>query len=174
MKLSKLRLEEIKRIKEIDRSEIVKHIYYYRDGNFELEEEFYEIQPWSQSELRDHINHLMKLSKKGGYIYAMIDDQKLIGVIALECDFIGRKKDQLQMVFLHVDSHYRHQGIGKKLMEKAKEKARELGAKRFYISATPSLNTIRFYLALGCKLASEIDPELYELEPEDIHLELKL
>lgn len=174
MKLRKLRLEEIKRIKEIDRSEVVNHIYYYRDGNLELEEEFYDIKPWSQSELKDHINHLMKLSKKGGYIYAVIDDQRLIGVIALECDFIGRNKDQLQMVFLQVDNDYRNQGIGKKLMEKAKEKAKDLGAKRLYISATPSLNTIRFYLALGCTLASEINPELYELEPEDIHLELKL
>lgn len=39
------------------------------------------------------------------------------------------------------------------------------------ISATPSENTVNFYRNLGCEVTSEIVPELFELEPEDIHLE---
>ena len=39
-----------------------------------------------------------------------------------------------------------------------------------YISATPSEHTINFYLRQGCVVASEVDPELFALEPEDIHL----
>jgi hypothetical protein len=53
----------------------------------------------------------------------------------------------------------------------AKATARERGAKRLYISATPSENTINFYLRRGCVVAAEVDPHLFELEPEDIHLE---
>lgn len=53
----------------------------------------------------------------------------------------------------------------------AVERAKTLGAKKLYISATPSENTINYYLRLGCILATEIDPELITLEPEDIHLE---
>lgn len=68
----------------------------------------------------------------------------------------------------------RNQALGKKLIDKTKEKAKELGAKSLYISATPSLNTVRFYLGLGCELVSELNPELFRLEPEDIHLELAL
>ena len=49
--------------------------------------------------------------------------------------------------------------------------ARRRGAEWMYISATPSENTIGFYLRLGCRVALEPDPELFELEPEDIHLE---
>ena len=60
------------------------------------------------------------------------------------------------------------------LFEKAVERARQLGAKQLYISATPSENTVNFYRNLGCKVTSEIDPELFELEPEDIHLEYTL
>jgi hypothetical protein len=52
--------------------------------------------------------------------------------------------------------------------------AKQRGAKRMYISATPSEHTINFYLRLGCKVAPEPDPELFELEPEDIHLEYDL
>jgi hypothetical protein len=40
-----------------------------------------------------------------------------------------------------------------------------------YISATPSENTVNFYMRLGCEIASEPDPELLAREPEDIHLE---
>ncbi len=57
-------------------------------------------------------------------------------------------------------------------MTKTIEKAKELGAKKLYISATPSKNTVNFYMHLGCNLASEINPELYQLEPDDIHLEM--
>ena len=56
----------------------------------------------------------------------------------------------------------------------AARRARKLGAKKLYISATPSENTVNFYLHLGCVLAKEMDPELFELEPEDIHLEYAL
>jgi len=55
---------------------------------------------------------------------------------------------------------------------KTMAKARQLGARKLYISATPSKNRVDFYMHLGCRLTSQIDPKLYELEPEDIHLEL--
>jgi N-acetylglutamate synthase-like GNAT family acetyltransferase len=78
------------------------------------------------------------------------------------------------MKFLHVSNNYRKQGLGKKLFFLAAEKALELGAKKLYISATPSENTVDFYLNLGCVLATEVDEDLFRLEPEDIHLEFDL
>jgi hypothetical protein len=59
-------------------------------------------------------------------------------------------------------------------MENACDIAREAGAVRMYISSIPSSSAVGFYLAQGCKLAEEVDPELYALEPEDIHLILDL
>lgn len=74
-------------------------------------------------------------------------------------------------MFLHVSQAYRGQGLGKRLFELSKEEARQRGAKRLYISATPSEHTIDFYLRLGCTVTQELDAELFALEPEDIHLE---
>src|SRR5580704_18139112 len=71
----------------------------------------------------------------------------------------------------HVSNSYRNRGLGTQLFELARATARERGAKRLYISATPSEHTINFYLRLGCAVVEEPDPELFELEPEDIHLE---
>jgi hypothetical protein len=38
------------------------------------------------------------------------------------------------------------------------------------VSATPSLNTVRFYERRGFAPMAEPLPELYELEPEDVHM----
>lgn len=59
-------------------------------------------------------------------------------------------------------------------MRKACEIAREAGSRRMYVSSTPSSSAVGFYIAQGCKLAEEVDPELYALEPDDIHLILDL
>jgi hypothetical protein len=66
------------------------------------------------------------------------------------------------------------QGLGSKLFELAKLAARQRGAKRLYISATRSENTVNFYMRLGCTLVKEPDPGLFALEPVDIHLEMKI
>ena len=57
------------------------------------------------------------------------------------------------------------------LFEMACVMARRWGARRLYISATPSENTVNFYIRLGCFVTDEPDAELFAFEPEDIHLE---
>ena len=109
---------------------------------------------------------------RGGWFHGAFDGGRLVGVAVLESKLIGKSEDQLQLKFLRVSRAYRKQGLGAKLFELAQVTAREGGARRLYISATPSENTVNFYLRLGCTLAREPDPELFELEPEDIHLEL--
>jgi hypothetical protein len=42
------------------------------------------------------------------------------------------------------------------------------------VSATPSTNTVHFYLGRGFEPTAEPLPELFELEPEDIHMEKQL
>jgi hypothetical protein len=42
------------------------------------------------------------------------------------------------------------------------------------VSATPSLNTVRFYRGRGFEPMVEPLPELYDLEPEDVHMEKQL
>jgi hypothetical protein len=56
----------------------------------------------------------------------------------------------------------------------ARATARARGARRLYISATPTENTVKFYLRLGCAVTREPDADLFALEPEDIHLECEV
>jgi len=50
----------------------------------------------------------------------------------------------------------------------------DFGAKKLYISATPTKATVDFYRNEGAVIAKEIDSDLFKFEPLDIHLELDL
>ena len=172
MEIRTLKREEINDIQDMDRSEIIKQFYYYKNRKLVLKKKNYHILGWQPNEIERTIDNLFDLYDRGGSFFALFQEERIVGVVVLECNFIESNKDQLQVAFLHIDKNYRKKGYGRVLLKEAIERAKELGAKKLYISATPSKNTVDFYMHLGCKLASEINPELYQLEPEDIHLEM--
>jgi len=172
--IRELARDEIKTIWGIDRSEAIENVYYLRDGALVLETEYYDVKGWPPGEAELYTPILCDCFDRGGTFYGAFEGSEMVGAVVLESRFIGKAKDQLQLKFLHVGSGYRKKGWGKTLFEKAVERAKELGAKRLYISATPSENTVNFYLHLGCEVTGEIDRELFELEPGDIHLEYRI
>jgi predicted N-acetyltransferase YhbS len=163
--------EEIERVWEIDRREIIENIYYPENGGLVLKPKYYNMAGWPPGEAYIYTPLLVDCFERGGWFHGLFDNGRLIGIVILDNKFIGSRKDLLQLKFLHVSSEYRKQGLGDKLYELAKTRARTLGAKGLYISATPSENTVNFYLRRKCVLSKEPDPELFALEPEDIHLE---
>ncbi len=166
-----LKRDEIEEIWNIDRREVIENVYYLEDDALILKPEYYDMQGWPRGEAELYTPLLYECFDRGGWFCGAFDGAKLVGVAILDSKFIGKDKDQLQLKFLHISRDYRGQGLGKKLFEMASTKACEWGARQMYISATPSKNTVNFYLQLGAVVASEPDPELFALEPEDIHLE---
>jgi predicted N-acetyltransferase YhbS len=171
MNIRPLHREEIEKIWTIDRAEVIHHVYYLENGKLVLKPEYYNVQGWPPGEPEQYTPILVDCFNRGGSFYGLFDKAKLIGAAVLENKFIGQNKDRLQLKFLHISRSYRKQGLGKILFTQAVQKAKEMKAQKLYISATPSENTINFYLNLGCVVTPEIDEELFELEPEDIHLE---
>lgn len=166
-----LKRNEIQAIWHIDRREVIDAIYYLEQGNLVLRPEHYDMRGWPPGEAAKYTPLLEECYDQGGWFYGFFDTGQLIGVAVLENQFIGKNKDQLQLKFLHVSYAYRSQGWGRRLFQLSQQEARQRGASQLYISATPSEHTIGFYLSLGCQVTSEPDPELFALEPEDIHLE---
>jgi GNAT superfamily N-acetyltransferase len=169
-----LQRDEIDDIWDIDRSELIENIYRYENGELVLMPERFNVRGWPRGEAESTMLHLLDCFDRGGWFYALFDDDRLVAVVVLESKFIGKHREQLQLKFLHVSSGYRDQGLGRRLFEMAREKAREWGARRLYVSATPSEHTINFYRRRGCAVTGEPDPELFALEPEDIHLECEI
>lgn len=166
-----LHRDEIPLIWQIDRREVIENIYYLRDGKLVLEPEHYQMQGWPPGEAEQYTPVLLDCYDRGGFFWGAFENDLLTGVSVLESKFIGSGHDTLQLKFLHVNHDCRGRGLGTQLFNLAVEKAKALGARKLYISATPSENTVNYYMRLGCVLATEIDPELFALEPEDIHLE---
>lgn len=174
MKLRQLERQEIGHLWSIDRAEVIDHVYYREDGELVLRPERHDMKGWPSGEPEHYGPILLDCFDRGGTFYGAFEGETLTGAMVLESRFIGRESDQLQLKFLHVSRRQRQSGLGSTLFEKATAKARQLGARRLYISATPSENTVHFYLRRGCRVTDDVDAALFELEPDDIHLEFDI
>jgi GNAT superfamily N-acetyltransferase len=74
------------------------------------------------------------------------------------------------LAFLHVSAPLRATGIGSRLSEQLEKIARTVGDNHMVVSATPSENTVRFYLGRGFEPMAQPLAELFELESEDVHM----
>jgi len=171
VELRELKGDEISSLWTIDRREVIEAVYALEDGQLVLNPQHWDMLGWPPGEQETYTPLLRDCFDHGGAFIGAFDDAVLVGVVVLEGRFIGRRRDRLQLKFLHVSQSHRKQGLGRVLFREAEERARRLGARKLYISATPSENTVDFYRHLGCRIAEEVDAELFALEPEDIHLE---
>lgn len=169
-----MKKDEFHKFNQIDRREIINQIYYHREGKLELEDEYYNVPEWTVPMKQEFVDTFIELDQRGGFVFGVFDDEKVVGMVTLDVKFIGKNNDQLQLAGLWVSTQYRKKGVANRLVEHMKSKAKELGAKKLYVSATPSLNTVEFYKNRGFKLTTDINKKLFEKEPEDIHMELEL
>ena len=158
----------------LDRTESVDRIHYVREGRLVLEKEHWDVPDWSPAEKARRISALKDVYDQEATFFGAFDGDVLVGLSVLDHNPVKTGVDRLNLDGLWVSQGYRRKGIGRTLVQKAAQEARERGASKLYVSATPSENTIRFYFSLGCQRAEPIDPDLYDAEPEDIHLELEL
>lgn len=169
-----LRRDEIPLVWEIDRSEVIEHLYSVEAGQLVLRPEFYDMRGWPEGEAEHYTPILLDCFDRGGWFLGLFDQGRLIGAVVLDPRRLGPERDWLQLKFLHLSHAYRRRGLGAHLFHLAATQARHLGASALYVSATPSQNTVDFYTRLGCRLCMEPDEELYRLEPEDVHLVFNL
>jgi predicted N-acetyltransferase YhbS len=169
----RLQREEIGRVFEIDRREIIHRVFDLRDGALVARAAFFDMAGWSPSEREHTLPWLEASFDRGARFVAVFDRDQIVGVAVVDTVLLGPERDLVQLSFLHVGRDCRDRGLGTALFDEATRIARELGARGLYVSATPSEHTVRFYQARGCRVTAEPDPELFSREPEDIHFECR-
>lgn len=172
MEIRELTRAEVAGVWSIDRSEVIERVYRFEAGALVLVPERHDVRGWPTGEPEAYGPILLDCFDRGGTFHGAFDGGALVGAVVLESRFIGCAKDRLQLKFLHVGRAQRGAGLGAALFERAAARARELGARGLYVSATPSENTVGFYLRRGFRPAREVDPDLFALEPDDVHMEL--
>ncbi len=166
--------EEIQKLVQIDRTETIENIYYIREGKLTPEKEHWDVKEWDVQEKQRRIAITQKCYDDGDTLFGAFDGPTLVGMSIFEQNPLSSAVDRFNLGGLWVSQKYRARGIGRTLVQLVISKARESGAKTMYVSATPSENTVRFYMSMGFRLAAPIDPDMFEREPEDMHLELLL
>ncbi|MEK3910665.1 GNAT family N-acetyltransferase [Paenibacillus sp. FSL H7-0331] len=169
-----MKLEDSCRIRDIDRSEIIDLIYKCKDGNLEEIKAGHECPNWKEDEYQEIIPRYEYELKNGGTAFGAYDGNKLVGFGVLAHKFRGKENNQLQIDLMYVTREYRRQGIGRRILDVLSEVAIEKGAKYLYISSTETESAVNFYSSYGSKITSEVDKELFEKEPYDIHMLKKL
>ena len=157
---------------EIDRSEHITLTYHQEGGQLTTMAVDWQVPTWLSEGDGDHsleqiIVFCSEHLKRGGIMKGAVVTDLLIGVGILHQD-IRPSMDQL--AFLHVSREYRRQGIASEITGDLCRLAREGGARSIYVSATPSESAVSFYRYHGFEPVTDPIPELYALEPEDIHL----
>lgn len=166
MLMRELARDELELCWTIDRREVHHNIYVMRDGQLLLTPYHFDIPGWQDT----NSEKLYACFDRGGTFLGMFDGDRLVGASAVDTVPRGPNGDLLELKRLHVSRDYRGTGVGTRLFEAAKTIVRQRGAPAMYVSATPTENTVNFYLHRGCRLAVPPDQEALAQEPDDIHL----
>jgi ribosomal protein S18 acetylase RimI-like enzyme len=171
----RLAREDLDHLGDIDRTERIDVLYVQHGTRLEERAGDWSAPPWddgdgphSVARLREHCEEYLA---SGGLAWGAFEDERLVGIGIV---VPGVRPGMAQLALLHVSNTYRRLGLGARLSDELERIARQAGNSEMVVSATPSLNTVRFYRGRGYEPMAEPLPELLELEPEDIHMSKKL
>jgi GNAT superfamily N-acetyltransferase len=164
--------DDLWRVAEIDRTEHISVLYDQRGTELVARPGDWSSPPWDPDGDGDHsvaaMGRLLEHElDAGGVALGASVDGRLVGIGVVVPHL---RPSIAQLAFLHVSAPWRATGIGSLLSAQLDEIARAGGATEMVVSATPSENTVRFYLARGFRPMAEPLVELFDLEPADVHM----
>jgi ribosomal protein S18 acetylase RimI-like enzyme len=164
--IRQLQAADWQRLHEIDLSEHITLIYRLVDGELQPEAHDWRRPPGDVAFWDHQIAEWQDTLKLDVWLGAFVEE-RLAGLASLRYELAP---NLAQLTTLHVSQHYRRQGVARALVQAVIELAQARGATSLYVSATPSESAVNFYLSQGFRPTSEPNPEMYALEPEDIHM----
>jgi GNAT superfamily N-acetyltransferase len=168
-----LSVDDVGLIAEIDRSEQIDVEYTVVHGRLaERPVSFAEVPEWDpigtgSFSVAARIAFCEPLVRAGGTLLGAYQSGEFMGLALVDGDF---EPARAWLAFLHVSRPYRRRGAASRLWSASVDIALDAGARSMYVSATPTGSAVGFYLSRGCHLADPVNPELYAMEPDDIHL----
>ena len=164
--------DEVSKLKQIDRSEIIRTGYRFTDGQLIQMDVNWDSPNWSlegdgQYTMAAEIRFCQEHLDKGGRLFGAFDSETLVGIGLLQPEIVPK---MAQLAYLHVTNGYRQRGIGEKIVAAVFEEAQRNGSEEIYVSAVPTGSAVGFYSKQGFVPTRTPNPALFELEPEDIHM----
>jgi ribosomal protein S18 acetylase RimI-like enzyme len=163
---------ELSRVVEIDRTERIDVLYDQHGSQLVARPGNWSASAWDPDGHGEHsveaqVHALQYHVDKGGLALGAFAGGRLVGIGVVVPHL---RPGIAQLAWLHVSAPFRATGIGSRLSEQLEEIARTAGNSDMVVSATPSENAVRFYLGRGFQPMAEPLAELFELEPDDVHM----
>lgn len=166
-----LERHEFSKVREIDVTETGDVIFHKINGEIVPVEHHWQRRPWSEARCQEIILDWHGAVDGGGVVLGALDGDKLVG----EAVLLPRLTETMaQLQYLHVSRACRRQGVARRLTEEIIRLARESGAEALYVSATETPSAQGFYRSMGFMPTDTPHPRLLELEPNDIHMTMRL
>ncbi len=167
---------ELGRVGEIDRTEAIETLYVQHGEQLEMRTGDFSARSWDPVGDGEHSvaaqrRALERYVEAGAVCIGAFAENGLVGIGVVRFHV---RAGVAQLAYLHVTHGNRGRGVGVALTSELERLARDAGDTSMVVSATPSQNTVRFYLARGYEPTAQPLPELYELEPEDVHMRKEL
>ncbi|MDE7329671.1 MAG: GNAT family N-acetyltransferase [Clostridia bacterium] len=132
------------------------------------------IEDWTLKELGKLAERILEETVKDSVAYSAVCEGKIVGFALIQKELFGSEKQYADLAEFYVSQPFRGKGIGKALFKLACKSAKRFGAKKLYISAHSTEDSIAAYKSFGCIPAKEINVTLAEKEPFDLQLEFEL
>lgn len=129
------------------------------------------LREWSDEKRVWITEYMCQQIERGGTTVGAFCNDRMIGFCCVDGTISGNSAKYANLTMLFVDDNWKRNGIGKLLLQEARNHATKLGAEKIFISAIPSAETIAFYLKMGCVDANEIVGAFVDTE-DDRYLEL--
>ena len=150
-----------------DRFQEVQNVYRLENGRLVLKKHPF-TETWSPERRREKAAEILS----GRYItYCAFYGDTVVGEIMLIPEL---NENRLIIDSFHVSRAYRRHGIGRRLLEAARDYAKSRGAAALYASCSSAEETIRFYMAMGFELSEHPITGCVKDEPFDIQMECRL
>lgn len=172
VELRKLARNELDRVAEIDRTEHIDMLYDQHGTQLTTRRGDWNAPAWDPAGAGEHsvraqLAALQHYADQGAIAIGAFRDGRLVGIGVV---LTHLRPTTAQLAYLHVSAPMRAQGIGTQLADELDRIARAEGDLDMVVSATPSANTVCFYLSRGFMPMEEPLAELLALEPDDIHM----
>ena len=172
VEIRRLARTELGRVAEIDRTERIDVIYEQRGTELVERPGNWSASAWDPDGHGEHSVEAQRCALEhyvdaGGIALGAVSGGRLVGIAVV----VPHVRPAIaQLAFLHISAAFRAAGIGSRLCDDLELIASGAGDSEMVVSATPSDNTIRFYIGRGYALMAQPLSELFELEPEDVHM----
>jgi len=172
IQITYMKPDEIERLRELDVSEEGDVLYKCINGKVVAVPEKWTRPRWSDEECTRPITVIRgELTSGEIVVIGVFDGDSLVGLATFRAHL---SPGMSELAGLWVSRSHRRQGIATRLAQEVERLARDAGSTALYVSACPSRSAVGFYRSRGFRPTLDVNRELYEREPEDIHMVLDL